>query len=62
VRCRSAERYTDPETGLIYMRARYYDPQTGQFLTRDPLETQTRQPYSYAGDSPTNYADPSGQD
>ncbi|MHB8735881.1 MAG: DUF6531 domain-containing protein, partial [Terriglobales bacterium] len=39
--------YTDPETGLQYLRARYYDPQTGQFLTRDPIEAQTRQPYSY---------------
>lgn len=31
------------------MRARYYDPETGQFVTRDPLEGITRQPYSYAG-------------
>ena len=34
-------RYTgqvfDPETGLYYMRNRYYSPRLGQFLTRDPL-------------------------
>jgi RHS repeat-associated protein len=29
--------YKDSETGLIYLRARYYDPATQQFLTRDPL-------------------------
>ncbi|MHB8660151.1 MAG: RHS repeat-associated core domain-containing protein [Solirubrobacteraceae bacterium] len=51
----------DPETGLQYLRARYYDPQTGQFLTRDPIEAQTRQPYSYANDNPVNNTDPTGQ-
>jgi RHS repeat-associated protein len=29
--------YTDVESGHIYFRARYYDPATQQFLTRDPL-------------------------
>jgi RHS repeat-associated protein len=29
--------YTDAETGFLYLRKRYYDPLTGQFLTRDPL-------------------------
>jgi RHS repeat-associated protein len=56
-----AGQYTDPQAGLVYLRARYYDPSTGQFLTRDPLEAQTRQPYSYAGDNPTNYTDPTGK-
>jgi len=44
----------------VYLRARYYDPTTGQFLTRDPLEAQTQQPYSYANDNPVNNTDPSG--
>lgn len=44
----------------VYLRNRYYDPATGQFLTRDPLEAQTGQPYSYTGDDPLNATDPSG--
>jgi RHS repeat-associated protein len=39
---------------------RYYDPQTGQFLTIDPLVDVTGQPYSYAGSDPVNIGDPSG--
>jgi len=27
----------DPETGLIYLRARYYDPETGRFISNDPF-------------------------
>ena len=27
----------DRETGLYYYRARYYDPDTGRFIQRDPL-------------------------
>jgi len=30
-------RESDPETGLYYYRARYYDPVVGKFLTEDPL-------------------------
>jgi RHS repeat-associated protein len=52
--------YTDPETGLQYLRARYYDPTTSQFLTPDPLLAHTRDPYGYAADSPTNAGDPTG--
>ncbi|MHB2023834.1 MAG: RHS repeat-associated core domain-containing protein, partial [Mycobacteriales bacterium] len=51
--------YHDP-TGLYYLNARYYDPATGQFLTRDPLEALTDTPYAYAADNPLNFADPSG--
>src|SRR5206468_3352118 len=52
--------YLDYESGLIYLRARYYDPATQQFLTRDPLEAQSEQPYAYAGGSPLNATDRSG--
>jgi RHS repeat-associated protein len=52
--------YTSTDTGLIYMRARTYDPATAQFLTQDPLEAITREPYSYASDDPLNYSDPTG--
>ncbi len=52
--------YTSSDTGLIYLRARVYDPATAQFLTVDPQEMATRAPYYYAGDNPLNYADLSG--
>jgi hypothetical protein len=42
--------------------ARYYDPTTANFLTRDPLEDITGEPYSYAGDDPIDSGDPSGLD
>jgi len=48
--------YTSTDTGLIYMRARTYDPATAQFLTQDQLEAITREPYSYASDDPLNYS------
>lgn len=37
-----AGEYTDQESGLIYLRARYYDPATALFLTVDPLVSITR--------------------
>jgi RHS repeat-associated protein len=55
-----AGEYRDNETGLVYLRARYYDPTTAQFLTRDPIEALTRSAYGYAGNNPINMIDPSG--
>jgi RHS repeat-associated protein len=52
--------YTSSDTGLLYMRARAYDPATGQFLTVDPVNALTRAPYDYAGDNPINYMDRTG--
>jgi len=52
--------YTSSDTGLLYMRARAYDPATGQFLTVDPINALTRAPYNYAGDNPINYMDRTG--
>jgi RHS repeat-associated protein len=52
--------YTSTDTGLIYLRARTYDPKTAQFLTTDPLSSQTHQPYAYAGDNPLTISDPTG--
>ena len=52
--------YTNTDTGLIYLRARSYDPATAQFLSTDPLDGITHARYNYAGDSPFNEADPTG--
>ena len=55
-----AGEYTDPETGLEYDQASWYDPSTGQFLSVDPDVEQTSQPYAYADDDPINATDPTG--
>ena len=52
--------YTDAESGLRYLDARYYDPSTQQFLSVGPLAPQTWERHAYAGDSATNFGDPSG--
>ncbi|MFB0533650.1 MAG: RHS repeat-associated core domain-containing protein, partial [Anaerolineae bacterium] len=55
----------DAATGLLYLRARWYDPATGRFLTRDPFPglamlPTTQHPYVYVGNNPVNLVDPSG--
>ena len=55
-----AGQYTDSETGLQWLRARYYDPTTAQFLTVDPLAALTGARYSYASGNPITGADPTG--
>lgn len=42
------------------MRAREYDPSTGQFLSVDPFAAVTGAPYNYAADDPVNNVDPTG--
>lgn len=42
---------------LYYMGARYYDPELGRFLSRDPSGFHG---YSYASDNPVSYEDPTG--
>ena len=56
-----AGQYTDAATGLQYLRARFYDPSTAQFLSRDPQEALTRQPYAYSFNDPVNLTDPGGE-
>lgn len=56
----------DNEIGLNYNRARYYDPNTGRFISRDPFEGFNNQPvtlhdYLYVGNNPVNAIDPSGE-
>jgi RHS repeat-associated protein len=55
-----AGQYTDSASGLQYMRARFYDPATGQFLSRDPIFPLTRTPYLYAYGNPLTFVDPNG--
>jgi len=57
---------SDPESALLYLRARMYDPATGVFLQRDPFpfdinNSVTLNRYSYVGDNPVNAVDPSGK-
>jgi len=59
-RRKASETVVDAETGFVYLRARYYDPATGQFLSRDPLVALTRAPYAYAAGNPLNQTDPTG--
>jgi RHS repeat-associated protein len=53
--------YRNEDTGLVYLRARVYDPSTAQFMSVDPQVGQTGEPYAYAGDNPVNADDPSGE-
>ena len=51
----------DPETGLIYVRNRYYDPELGRFITTDPKGyVDGPNPYGYATNDPQNQRDPMG--
>jgi RHS repeat-associated protein len=52
--------YTSSDTGLIYLRARVYDPATAQFLSVDPIAAISRAPYNYTYDNPVNTIDPEG--
>ncbi len=51
--------YTDSESGLIYLRARMYDPQTGRFINEDPVKDGENW-YVYAGNNPILFIDPFG--
>jgi RHS repeat-associated protein len=54
-------RERDAATDLYYMRARWYDPQVGRFVSEDPIGLSGGiNPYAFAGDDPVNYSDPSG--
>ena len=56
----------DAESSFYYLRARYYDPTIGRFLTRDPqsgsaIAPQTLNLYAYADNNPVTLTDPSGR-
>lgn len=51
----------DAETGIYYYRARYYDPNSGRFLSEDPLGFFTGvNHFSYVSNNPGIYFDPFG--
>jgi RHS repeat-associated protein len=56
----------DSDLALYYLRARYYNPATGRFLSRDPEDGKPNDPqslhkYLYASGDPVNRIDPSGR-
>jgi RHS repeat-associated protein len=54
--------FVEPATGLIYARARWYDPSTGTFLTPDPSGyADSSNLYAYGGGDPINNSDPTGE-
>ena len=58
---RYTRREWDTETSLYYYRARYYDPQSGRFLSEDPIRFRGGVDfYPYVGGNPLNALDPSG--
>ena len=62
--CFAGESYEN-ETGLIYLRNRYYDPEIGRFITADHhfgelKNPQSFNPYAYISNNPVNYVDPLG--
>lgn len=53
--------YTDAETGLVLCTHRFYDPQQGRFLTRDPIGYEGGiNLYGYTQNNPVNGLDPLG--
>lgn len=75
-RCRGEQ--FDVGLAMYYLRARYYRPPAGRFLTADKFEGEAKMPrgcsskcvpavgthhlFDYTADDPVNYEDPSGRD
>ena len=62
---RYAGEFLDSETGLYYLRARFYDPYIGRFTTEDSYWGEDENPlslnlYTYCANDPVRYVDPSG--
>ena len=58
--------WLEADSGFYHMRARDYDPTTGRFLSRDPVEgavtePESYHPYAFAYGNPHVYSDPTGE-
>ena len=51
--------WSDSNTGLLYLRMRWYDPETGQFISEDPAKDGLNW-YAYCGGNPITFVDPWG--
>src|SRR5690554_8183888 len=49
----------DPDTGLYYFNARWYDQETGRFISEDPIKDGVNW-YTYAANNPLRSVDPTG--
>jgi len=63
--CRDASQRLDADAGLYFYSARYYDPGLARFtqpdtLVPNPGDPQSLNRYTYTGNNPVRYADPSG--
>ena len=55
---RFSTKYQDPETRLLYYGHRYYNPETGRWLSRDPIgEDGGLNLYGFVGNDPVNFVD-----
>jgi len=59
---RFSTKYQDDETGLLYYGYRYYDPNTGRWLSRDPIEELgCINLYEFTRNSPAGFIDRDGR-
>jgi RHS repeat-associated protein len=61
-----AGEYWDQDSQLLYLRARWYDPQIGRFISADPFEgkqtdSRSLNRYAYSDGDPVRNVDPTGE-